>query len=160
MYASPELHMKDRTVIFIYCIYENIGTQSPGAPFQRVHLPDYHDPQNHRRLYADDGPRLFDVRQRPGARLGQGPYRCRSQLPAVLADEPDGQFFSGFDIDIANALCAQMKADCTIVSQEWDGMMPALNAKKFDMIVASMSITEERKKSADFSDSDYDIPST
>ncbi len=72
---------------------------------------------------------------------------------------PDGKF-SGFDIDIANSICAQIKADCTMVSQEWDGMMPALNAKKFDMIVASMSITEERKKSADFSDSYYDIPST
>lgn len=70
----------------------------------------------------------------------------------------DGKF-SGFDIDIANALCAQMKAECTMVAQEWDGMMPALNAKKFDMIVASMSITEERKKAADFSDSYYDIPS-
>lgn len=70
----------------------------------------------------------------------------------------DGKF-SGFDIDIANAICAEMKAECTMVSQEWDGMMPALNAKKFDMIVASMSITEERKKAADFSDSYYDIPS-
>ncbi len=70
----------------------------------------------------------------------------------------DGKF-SGFDIDIANALCAEMKAECTMVAQEWDGMMPALNAKKFDMIVASMSITEERKKAADFSDSYYDIPS-
>jgi arginine/ornithine transport system substrate-binding protein len=70
----------------------------------------------------------------------------------------DGKF-SGFDIDIANALCAEMKAECTLVAQEWDGMMPALNAKKFDMIVASMSITEERKKAADFSDSYYDIPS-
>ena len=70
----------------------------------------------------------------------------------------DGKF-SGFDIDIASAICAEMKADCTMVAQEWDGMMPALNAKKFDMIVASMSITEERKKAADFSDSYYDIPS-
>ena len=70
----------------------------------------------------------------------------------------DGKF-SGFDIDIANAICAEMKAECTLVAQEWDGMMPALNAKKFDMIVASMSITEERKKNADFSDSYYDIPS-
>lgn len=72
---------------------------------------------------------------------------------------PDGKF-SGFDIDIANAICADMKAECSMVAQEWDGMMPALNAKKFDMIVASMSITEERKKNADFSDSYYDIPST
>ncbi len=82
-----------------------------------------------------------------------------ANYPPFSQMSPDGKF-SGFDIDIANALCAQIKAECTLVSQEWDGMMPALNARKFDMIVASMSITEERKKSADFSDSYYDIPST
>ncbi len=71
----------------------------------------------------------------------------------------DGKF-SGFDIDIANALCVAMKAECTLVSQEWDGMMPALNARKFDMIVASMTISQERLKVADFSDSYYGIPST
>jgi arginine/ornithine transport system substrate-binding protein len=70
----------------------------------------------------------------------------------------DGKL-SGFDIDIANAVCAEMKADCTLVTQEFDGMMPALNAKKFDMIVASMTISEERKKVADFSDPYYDVPS-
>jgi arginine/ornithine transport system substrate-binding protein len=70
----------------------------------------------------------------------------------------DGKL-SGFDIDIALAVCAQMKAECTLVQQEWDGMMPALNAKKFDLIVASMTITEERKKAADFSDPYYDVPS-
>ena len=82
-----------------------------------------------------------------------------ANYPPFSQMAPDGKF-SGFDIDIANALCAQIKAECTMVAQEWDGMMPALNAKKFDMIVASMSITEERKKNADFSDSYYDIPST
>jgi arginine/ornithine transport system substrate-binding protein len=71
---------------------------------------------------------------------------------------PDGKL-SGFDIDIANAVCAQMKVTCTMVQQEWDGMIPALNAKKFDMIVASMTITEERKKAVDFSDAYYDVPS-
>ncbi len=71
---------------------------------------------------------------------------------------PDGKL-SGFDIDIARAVCAQMGAECTLVQQEWDGMMPALSAKKFDMIVASMTITEERKKAADFSDPYYDVPS-
>lgn len=82
-----------------------------------------------------------------------------ANYPPFSQMSPDGKF-SGFDIDIANAICADMKAECTMVAQEWDGMMPALNAKKFDMIVASMSITEERKKNADFSNSYYDIPST
>ncbi len=78
--------------------------------------------------------------------------------PPFSALSPDGKL-SGFDIDIANAVCAEMKATCTLVQQEWDGMIPALNAKKFDMIVASMTITEERKKAVDFSDAYYDVPS-
>lgn len=82
----------------------------------------------------------------------EGNYPPFSQLGA------DGKL-SGFDIDIANAVCAQMKVECQLVQQEWDGMMPALNAKKFDIIVASMTITEERKKAADFSDPYYDVPS-
>jgi len=98
------------------------------------------------------------------ATLAQAPDWAKIRIgveanyPPFSQMAPDGKF-SGFDIDIANAICAQIKAECTLVSQEWDGMMPALNAKKFDMIVASMSITEERKKAADFSDSYYDIPS-
>lgn len=71
---------------------------------------------------------------------------------------PDGTL-SGFDIDIANAICAEMNASCTMVQQEWDGMIPALNANKFDMIVASMTITEKRKQAVDFSDPYYDVPS-
>jgi arginine/ornithine transport system substrate-binding protein len=86
-------------------------------------------------------------------RIGvEGSYPPFSQI------SPDGKL-SGFDIDIATAICAELKAECTFVQQEWDGMIPALNAKKFDMIVASMSITEERKKAVDFSDPYYDIPS-
>lgn len=71
---------------------------------------------------------------------------------------PDGKI-TGFDIDIANAVCAEMKAACTLVQQEFDGMIPGLNAKKVDMIVASLTITDERKKSAEFSDPYYDVPS-
>jgi len=71
---------------------------------------------------------------------------------------PDGKL-SGFDIDIAMALCEAMQVRCQLVQQEWDGMMPALRARKFDMIVASMTITDERRKAADFSDPYYDVPS-
>jgi len=58
----------------------------------------------------------------------------------------------GFDVDIAKALCDRMGAECTFVKQDWDGMIPALMARKFDAIVASMSITEERLKAVDFSE--------
>lgn len=70
---------------------------------------------------------------------------------------PDGKV-KGFDIDIANALCAELKAQCTLVTQEFDGMIPSLMARKFDAVVASMSITEERKKAVDFTDKYYQSP--
>ncbi|MGO1375726.1 transporter substrate-binding domain-containing protein [Psychrobacter sp.] len=58
----------------------------------------------------------------------------------------------GYEIELVNALCEEMNAKCEVISQDWDGLIPGLNAQKFDAAIAGMSITPERKEVVDFSD--------
>lgn len=74
--------------------------------------------------------------------------------PPFSQTEADGTV-TGFDIDITYALCDYMDVKCETVSQEWDGMIPGLLAKKYDAIVASMSITEEREEKVNFTTKYY-----
>ncbi|MCL6263724.1 ABC transporter substrate-binding protein [Craterilacuibacter sp. RT1T] len=96
-----------------------------------------------------------------GLALAEQPKQIRIGVEAAYEPfaykSPDGKLV-GFDIDMANALCAQMKAKCVFVEQEWKGIIPALNAKKYDAIISSMSITDERKKAVDFTDKYYHTP--
>ncbi len=57
----------------------------------------------------------------------------------------------GAEIDLARDLCERMNAECTFVQQDWDGIIPALVNGKYDVIMAGMSVTDERKKTISFS---------
>lgn len=94
-----------------------------------------------------------------GPALAEDPLRVgvEGAYPPFSAKEADGTL-TGFDIEMANALCAELERECVLVEQDWDGMIPALKARKFDAIVASMSITEERRTQIDFSEKYYQTP--
>ena len=83
-----------------------------------------------------------------------------------IASEPYPPFSSpdasgnwtGWEIDMIGAVCKAAELECEIVPVAWDGIIPALTAGQIDAIMASMSITEERMQTIDFSDKYYDTP--
>jgi len=88
---------------------------------------------------------LFTSAQAASVKIGtEGAY------PPWNAKDESGKLI-GFEVELANWLCIYMKADCTIVEQDWDGMIPGLIMRKYDAIMAGMSITGERMKVINFS---------
>ncbi|TPI42482.1 transporter substrate-binding domain-containing protein [Mesorhizobium sp. B3-1-9] len=77
--------------------------------------------------------------------------------PPFTSPDASGKWV-GWEIDFVDAVCAEEKLDCVITPVAWDGIIPALTTKKIDAIVSSMSITDERKKTIDFSDKYYNTP--
>ncbi len=69
--------------------------------------------------------------------------------PPFAFKQADGSI-AGFDVDIGVALCAEMKVECQWVEQEFDGLIPSLKVKKVDAVLSSLTITDERRKSVDF----------
>lgn len=88
---------------------------------------------------------------------------ANAELKFGVAAEPYPPFTSkdasgvwvGWEVDFMNALCAEIKETCKIEEVAWDGIIPALTSKKFDAIMSSMSVTDERKKTISFSDIYY-----
>jgi polar amino acid transport system substrate-binding protein len=67
---------------------------------------------------------------------------------------------AGFEIDLAREICRRLPADCSFVAQEWESLIPGLEAKQYDVIVAAMEITEERQRRIAFSNPYAGAPST
>lgn len=100
--------------------------------------------------------------------LGIGVAQAAEPLKIGYAAEPYPPFteqdasgnWNGFEVDFANALCKGMEVECVPAPVAWDGIIPALTSGKIDMIIASMSITDERRQSIAFSDRYYYTAST
>ena len=85
--------------------------------------------------------------------LADGPalrIATEGAYPPFNLTKPDGQV-GGLEVELANALCERMKRTCTIVTQDWDGIIPGLMTRKYDAIMATMNITQERAKAIAFS---------
>ncbi|MFM0209016.1 ABC transporter substrate-binding protein [Paraburkholderia sediminicola] len=80
-----------------------------------------------------------------------------ASYPPFESKGADGKL-TGFDIDLGNQICARLKAKCVWVENDFDGMIPALKAKKFDGVLSSMSMTPQRAEQVAFSDKLFNTP--
>jgi polar amino acid transport system substrate-binding protein len=95
--------------------------------------------------------------------VAMGATAAQAEMKMGVAAEPYPPFTSknasgaweGWEVDFMTALCAEIGETCAVEEVAWDGIIPALTSKKFDAIMSSMSITDERKKTINFSDMYY-----
>jgi len=105
-------------------------------------------------LFSSLVPSSYSASKKSAEKLRIG---VEGAYPPFSEVDKDGKM-KGFDIDISYALCKEMDVECELIKQDWDGIIPALLAKKYDAIVASMSITPEREKKVAFSKKYYATP--
>ncbi|CAG9000917.1 MAG: Lysine/arginine/ornithine-binding periplasmic protein [Candidatus Celerinatantimonas neptuna] len=91
------------------------------------------------------------------AKITQIRFAVDPSYPPFESKQPDGSLV-GFDIDLGNAICAQLHAKCIWVESSFDSMIPALKARKFDAILSDMGITKARLKQIDFTKPIYNTP--
>ncbi|KUZ65923.1 ABC transporter substrate-binding protein [Burkholderia ubonensis] len=80
-----------------------------------------------------------------------------ASYPPFESKGPDGKVV-GFDVDLGNEICARMKAKCVWIENDFDGMIPALKARKFDGVLSSMSMTPAREEQIAFSAKLFNTP--
>jgi lysine/arginine/ornithine transport system substrate-binding protein len=83
-----------------------------------------------------------------GVEASYAPFESKSSSDQLI----------GFDIDVGNAVCAKLKVKCVWVENSFDGLIPAMQARKFDAINSDMTITDQRKGAIDFTNPIYAIP--
>ena len=97
--------------------------------------------------------------------LGQAAH-ANDPLQVGISGEPYPPFtykaasgdWTGFEVELAHAICAAMERECEIAPTGWSGIIPSLNAGRIDMIMNSMSITEKRQRVIDFTRPYYFTP--
>lgn len=80
-----------------------------------------------------------------------------ASYPPFESTAPSGEIV-GFDVDLTKEICKRINVKCVWVAQDLDGIIPALKAKKYDVIVSSLTVTDKRREQIDFSDKVYDAP--
>ena len=102
----------------------------------------------------------------PPACLAAGPSSAARRMVKIASEGArppynylENNKLAGFEIDLAQDLCARMKVSCSFMTQNWDGLIPGLLAHQYDAIMAAMEITDEARQKIAFSKPYIRMPS-